>query len=124
MNLYFFISGVLAFLAGLGHSYIGEKHFLPRLRQCEDPDHFGVEGYVNRALRATWHFVTFALWSAAAILIIFSFRQFEPSMIIVFRIISNFYFFTGVYLLVLSRGRQVLWIVLFVISALIWIGTI
>ncbi len=123
MNLYFFISGILALVVGFAHSFLGEKFFLPRLRQKETIDDFGTERFVNRTLRGAWHLASIASWSSAVIMIIFAFRPLDDSIIIVARVMSNFYLFSGLLSVFMSHGRHLLWIIFFILSLLTWLGT-
>jgi hypothetical protein len=123
MNTYFLISGILAFVVGLAHSFLGERFFLPRLRQKEAPVDVGTEIFVNRTLRGAWHLSTLACWSSAVILIVFAFRPLDDSIIIVMRVISNFYLFSGILSVFMSHGRHFIWIIFFVLSLVTWFGT-
>ena len=123
MNIYFFISGIMAFIAGFAHSFLGERFFLPRLRQKEHKIDFGTEIFVNRTLRGAWHLATVASWSSAVLLIIFAFRPLDDSIIIVGRVMSNFYLFSGVLSLFMSHGRHFIWIIFFILSIITWFGT-
>ena len=123
MNTYFFIAGILAFIVGFAHSFLGERFFLPRLRQKELPLDIGTEKFVNRTLRGAWHLATLASWSSAVLLIIFAFRPLDESMIIVGRVISNFYLFSGILSVFMSHGRHLVWIIFFILSVITWLGT-
>ena len=123
MNIYFFISAVLGFIMGLIHSIMGERFFIPRLFQREDTNPMGSEAYVNRNTRISWHLTTIAWWNAAAILLVFSFRELDNSIWIVARIISNIFFLSGIFSMLGSRARNLSWVVFFLISLLAWWGT-
>ena len=123
MNTFFLISGILAFIVGFAHSYLGERFFLPRLRQKELKTDVGTEKFVNRTLRGAWHLATLASWSSAVLLIVFAFRPLDDSIVIVVRVISNFYFFSGVLSVFMSHGRHLVWIIFFVLSLITWLGT-
>ena len=123
MNIYFFIAGILAFIVGAAHSYLGEKFFLPRLHQRELKMDAGTERFVNRTLRGAWHLATLASWSSAVLLIIFAFKPLDDSIIIVGRVMSNFYLFSGILSVFMSHGRHFVWIIFFVLSLITWLGT-
>ncbi|KAA3610374.1 MAG: hypothetical protein D8M58_05840 [Calditrichaeota bacterium] len=123
MNTYFFISGILAFIVGFAHSLLGERFFLPRLRQKELKTDIGTEKFVNRTLRGAWHLATLASWSSAVLLIVFAFRPLDDSIIIVGRVMSNFYLFSGILSVFMSHGRHLVWIIFFILSLITWLGT-
>jgi len=123
MNIYFLISGILAFIVGFAHSFLGERFFLPRLRQKEQKMDIGTEKFVNRTLRGAWHLSTLASWSSAVILIVFALRPLDESIIIVVRVISNFYLFSGILSVFMSHGRHFVWIIFFILSLITWLGT-
>ncbi len=123
MNTYFFIAGILAFIVGFAHSYLGERFFLPRLRQKEQEMDVGTEKFVNRTLRGAWHLATLASWSSAVLMIAFAFRPLDDSIIIVGRVMSNFYLFSGLLSVFMSHGRHLVWIIFFVLSLITWLGT-
>lgn len=123
MNIFFFISGILAFIAGLAHSFLGERFFIPRFKIREQKLDVGTERFVNRTLRSVWHLFTLASWSTAALLIVFAFRELDDTTVIVARIISNFFLLSGVLSIFISHARQLIWLVFFIMSLLSWIGT-
>ncbi len=123
MNTYFFISGILAFIVGFAHSFLGERFFLPRLRHKEPQMDFGTEKFVNRTLRGAWHLATLASWSSAVLLIVFAFKPLDDSIIIVGRVMSNFYLFSGILSVFMSHGRHLVWIIFFILSLVTWLGT-
>ncbi|KAA3660645.1 MAG: hypothetical protein DWQ10_06215 [Calditrichaeota bacterium] len=124
MNIYFLVSGVGVIIVGLVHSLLGEVYFLPRLRQKEQKLDFGTEKFVNRTLRSTWHMSTLASWSSGVVLLVFAFRELDSTGIIVARIISNFYLFSGVFSIFSSHARQLIWLIFFILSLLTWMGTV
>ena len=124
MNIYFLISGIGVVLVGLLHSFLGEMYFLPRLRRKESKLDIGTDKFVNRTLRSTWHMSTLASWSSGVILIVFAFRELDSSTVIVARVISNFFLFSGIFSIFSSHARQLIWLVFFILSLLTWMGTL
>jgi len=124
MNVYFLIAAGLAFAFGLTHTLLGERFFLPRLFQCKQPFDVGREEFVNRTTRTAWHLTTIAWWNAAAILTVLAFRPFDQTVLIIVRIISNIFLLSGILSLLISRARNLSWIVFFAISLVAWLGTV
>jgi hypothetical protein len=123
MNTYFLIAALLTFLMGLSHSVMGERFFLVRLFKREPLHHFGDAVFVNRTTRIAWHLTTIAWWNAAAILMVFTFRELDNTVVIVGRIVSNIFLLSGILSLIGSRGRHLSWVIFFLISLVSWLGT-
>jgi len=123
MNAYFLIAAILIFLMGLSHSIMGERFFLVRLFKREPLHHFGDAVFINRTTRIAWHLTTVAWWNAAAILMVFAFREPDNTGFIAARIISNIFLLSGILSLAGSRGRHLSWVIFFLISLIAWLGT-
>lgn len=123
MNSYFLVAAILIFLMGLSHSIMGERFFLVRLFKREPLHHFGDAVFINRTTRIAWHLTTIAWWNAAAVLMVFAFRELDNTGFIVARIISNIFLLSGILSLAGSRGRHLSWVIFFLISLIAWLGT-
>lgn len=123
MNAYFLVAAILIFLMGLSHSIMGERFFLVRLFKREPLHHFGDAVFINRTTRIAWHLTTVAWWNAAAILMVFAFRELDNTGFIAARIISNIFLLSGILSLAGSRGRHLSWVIFFLISLITWLGT-
>lgn len=123
MNAYFLVAAILIFLMGLSHSIMGERFFLVRLFKREPLHHFGDAVFINRTTRIAWHLTTVAWWNAAAILMVFAFRELDNTGFIAARIISNIFLLSGILSLAGSRGRHLSWVIFFLISLIAWLGT-
>jgi hypothetical protein len=61
----------LMVVAGIAHSYLGERSFLPRLLALPGlPLLRRDRGFTERVLRVVWHGLSIYWWSAAALLVI------------------------------------------------------
>ncbi len=67
-------------LAGIAHSYLGERAFLPRLLALPDLPLLrrGERGFTERVIRAVWHIASLYWWLAAAVLAIIAMQPANP----------------------------------------------
>ena len=65
--------------AGIAHSYLGERGFLPRLLALPNlPLLRKDRGFTERVLRAVWHLASLYWWAAAIILAIIAAQPGNP----------------------------------------------
>jgi hypothetical protein len=73
------LASFLMFVAGIVHSYLGERAFLPRLLALPDlPLLRRDRGFTQRVIRAVWHLPSVYWWCAAAILAIIAAQPANP----------------------------------------------
>jgi hypothetical protein len=73
------LASALMFAAGIAHSYLGERGFLPRLLALpEIPLLRRDRGFTERVLRAVWHLASLYWWAAAIILAIVALQPANP----------------------------------------------
>lgn len=78
MNFFLIFAAALVFLAGVAHSWIGERYILIRLfRRTNLPHLFGSDVFTKRTLRFVWHLMTVAGWGFAGLLVLYAFEQFD-----------------------------------------------
>jgi hypothetical protein len=69
----------LMVVAGIAHSYLGERGFLPRLLAMPGlPLLRRDRGFTDRVIRAVWHLASLYWWSAAAVLAIIAAQPANP----------------------------------------------
>ena len=69
----------LMVIAGIAHSYLGERGFLPRLLAMPGlPLLRRDRGFTDRVIRAVWHLASLYWWSAAAVLAIIAAQPANP----------------------------------------------
>jgi hypothetical protein len=119
MNIYLYISIILAAVAALVHSYLGEaKFFRPLFAET----HIGVMRSLTwrRVLRAVWH-LPLVCWLLMAAMTFVIAQNNSASKI-------PLYFACGVYLssgignFIATRGKSFGWIVLFAAAGLLVLG--
>ncbi len=121
MEFYLIIAGILTFIIGLAHSYLGERYILIRLLQYSElPKLFGDDSFTRQTLRFAWHLTTLAWWGLAVILFVtsglfFSLKAGESILII----IALIFFFSALLSLIITKGRHLSWIIYLVIMFLI-----
>lgn len=112
------IAAALAFLLGLAHSILGERYILTRMFRRADhlPRLFGGTEFTTRTLRFAWHLTTVLFWAFAALLWQAASNTLTPDAAL--RTIGYACIAGGVLPLVMTRGRHLSWVVLFVIGAI------
>jgi hypothetical protein len=69
----------LMVIAGIAHSYLGERGFLPRLLAMPGlPLLRRDRGFTERVIRGVWHLLSLYWWSAAAVLAIMAAQPANP----------------------------------------------
>jgi hypothetical protein len=73
------LAAVLMIVAGIAHSYLGERGFLPRLLALPGlPLLRKDRGFTERVIRAVWHLASLYWWCAAVILAIIAAQPTNP----------------------------------------------
>jgi len=74
------LAAILMIFAGIAHSYLGERGFIPRLLAMPGLPllRSGDRGFTERVIRAVWHIASLYWWSAAAILAIIAAQPTNP----------------------------------------------
>ena len=132
MNTYFVLAGLIAFILGIVHSYLGEKYLITPILQSE---HLltALSGSVSLkkvALRVCWHFATIAMWGAAVTLFVLSSLPVNQTSTVVVRIISlTFAAYTVLVFLtpglrLIHLRRHLAWVAFLAIAVLSWLGTL
>ena len=132
MNTYFVIAGLIAFILGIAHSYLGEKYLIIPILQSE---HLltvlsGSVSLKKVALRVCWHFATIAMWGAAVMLFVLSSLPVNQTSTVVVRIISlTFAAYTVLVFLtpglrLIHLRRHLAWVAFLAIAVLSWLGTL
>jgi hypothetical protein len=112
------IAALLAFILGLAHSVLGERYILTRLfRRAEHlPRIFGGTEFTTRTLRFAWHLTTVLFWTFAWLLWQAAANTVTQDSVL--RVIGYACIAGGVLPLVMTRGRHLSWVVLFVIGGI------
>lgn len=128
MNIYLLIAGILCFILGIVHSFLGEYLIFKDKREKKAlvPSK-GSENLKERHLRilwATWHLVTTFGWCLGALLIKIS--ALEASNLIDFMVksISTAMILSALLVLIGTKGKHPGWIVLLAIGIVLMIGTL
>lgn len=112
-----YTAALLLFLLGLAHSILGERYILIRLFRREGlPKLFGGTDFTVRTMRFAWHITTIAWWGIAATLVALDHQGFSAALVA--RITGYTAIASGFLPLVLTRGKHLSWVVLFVIGGL------
>lgn len=102
---------------GLAHSVLGERYILSRLFRREDlPKIFGSAQFTTQTLRFAWHITTVAWFGFAALLVQIGQGHLTSSgtaQIIGFTAIAS-----GFLPLIITRGKHLSWLVMFVIGGI------
>lgn len=107
----------LAVALGLAHSVLGERYILIRLfRRTDLPRIFGSAGFTRQTLRFAWHITTVAWFGFAALLLQVSRGEVTASSVA--QVIGLTSIASGLLPLVITRGRHLSWLVLFVIGGI------
>ena len=115
-------AAILSFLLGLAHSYLGERYILTRLfRRDNLPAIFGSSAFTTQTLRFAWHLTTVLFWAFAAILWLAGSGGITQSGVL--RVIGHSCIASGFLPLLITRGKHLSWIVIFVIGAIALYGS-
>jgi hypothetical protein len=111
----FDVAGLLAIVAALAHSYLGERYILRRLlRSPELPRLFRDPVFTARVLRLAWHATSIA-WLGLGVVLLALARP-AVSAAVVARIVGITFLLTAGYVLAGSRGRHLAWILFLVVG--------
>lgn len=111
------VAAALAFLLGLAHSVLGERFILVRLfRRTDLPKLFGGTEFTTRTLRFAWHITTVAWWGMAAILWLAGSGDLTERSTLT--VIGCSFVLAGLLPLVITRGRHLSWLVLFLVGGI------
>lgn len=111
------LAAILLFSLGLAHSVLGERFILTRLfRRDNIPKLFGGDEFTKRTLRFAWHITTVAWWGLASLLWQAGSGVLTQQTALV--VIGVTIVLSGVLPLVITRGRHLSWVVLFLVGGL------
>ncbi|HEU4630650.1 MAG TPA: hypothetical protein VFS08_12945 [Gemmatimonadaceae bacterium] len=112
-------SGLVVFV-GAGHSYIGERRFLPRLFQDgpTTPRH-AASASARAIVRFVWHLVTVCLWGMAALIVVLGGGDARAGL----RVLAATIIACAAVTAVGSRGRHPAWGVFVLAATALWLGT-
>ena len=109
------IAALLIVVLGLAHSILGERYILVRLFRREDlPKLFGSSSFTTRTLRFAWHITTVAWFGFATLLVQIGNGQLTSSSAA--QIIGLTSIASGFLPLIITRGKHLSWLVLFIIG--------
>jgi hypothetical protein len=114
-----YVAALLLFVTGIAHSYLGERYLLIRLFKRDGlPILFGGTAFTVGTLRFAWHLTTVAWWGLGYLLIVIAGPGLDArhalNTIAVIALIS------GIFPLVMTKGRHLSWIVFFTVAALLF----
>ncbi|MBZ2188234.1 MULTISPECIES: hypothetical protein [Alcanivoracaceae] len=113
-----YIAAVLIFMLGLAHSVLGERFILTRLfRRDALPKLFGGTEFTARTLRFAWHITTVAWWGIALLLWLAASGDLTTESVLV--VLGYTVVISGILPLVITRGRHLSWVVLFLAGGLV-----
>jgi hypothetical protein len=113
-----YIAAILIFILGLAHSVLGERFILVRLfRRDSLPKLFGSTEFTTRTLRFAWHVTTVAWWGMAVLLWRAAYGNLSQESVLT--VLGYTVIFSGVLPLVITRGRHLSWVVLFLAGGLV-----
>jgi tetrahydromethanopterin S-methyltransferase subunit E len=108
MQIALYAAAFLALVAGVVHSYLGERYILGRLlRWPEFAKVFRDPVFIARVLRLAWHATSIAWWGFAAILALLA--QSPVSSRRISLVVGVSFLVTSVAVLVGSRGKHLGW---------------
>ena len=111
------VAAALAFLLGLAHSVLGERFILVRLfRRPDLPQLFGGTEFTTRTLRFAWHITTIAWWGMAALLWVAGSGDLTEQTTLT--VLGCSFVVAGLLPLVMTRGRHLSWLVLFLVGGI------
>ena len=116
-----YVAAALIALLGLAHSVLGERYILIRLFRRDLPRLFGGPEFTRRTLRFAWHLTTVLAWCVAALLVLIADAHSARTLAAT---IGWTLVLAGLLPLVITRGRHLSWVVLFVAGGLClaWAG--
>lgn len=130
MNTYFLIAGVLCFILGLVHSFLGEYLIFKSKRNkgsiVPSKRSTGLEERHLRILWATWHLASVFGWCIGAILIKLSLEnseRYSNTTDFILQSITYTMFLTSFLVLLGTKAKHPGWIVLLVIGILLVAGS-
>jgi hypothetical protein len=112
-------AALLLFVTGVLHSYLGERYILIRLFKRDNlPALFGGTVFTAGTLRFAWHLTTVAWWGLGYLLLVIAGPGLEArhalNAIAVIALVS------GIFPLVLTKGRHLSWVVFFTVASLLF----
>ena len=111
------LAAALTFFLGVAHSVLGERYILVRLfRRDNLPKLFGGTEFTTRTLRFAWHITTILWWGFAVLLWQLASGPVSTSFIL--NVIGFTSIAAGLLPLIITRGKHLSWIVLFIIGAI------
>lgn len=111
------LAAFLVVALGLAHSILGERYILLRLFRRENlPTIFGSTQFTAQTLRFAWHITTVAWFGFAALLVQLGQGQLTSSGVA--RIIGFTAIASGFLPLIITRGKHLSWVVLFVVGGI------
>lgn len=114
-------AALLLVLTGIAHSYLGERYILIRLFKRDNlPKLFGGTDFTTGTLRFVWHLLTVVWWGIAILLWQASGQPLHTRGVL--QVFSMVALVSGLFPLVLTRGRHLSWIVFFAVAALLWLA--
>lgn len=117
MTAMLYLAALLAIALGLAHSILGERYILIRLfRRDNLPQVLGGTSFTIGTLRFVWHETTVALWGFAALLIQLAQDRLTPAGVA--QTLGWTLIAAGLLPLVLTRGRHLSWLALFIIGGI------
>ena len=117
METLLYLAAVLAVALGAAHSVLGERSILIRLFRRNDlPKLFGSSEFTIRTLRFAWHVTTVAWFGFAALLVHAGRGDLTVSGML--QIIGLTFVASGALPLLITRGKHLSWLVLFVIGGI------
>lgn len=114
-------AALLLVLTGIAHSYLGERYILIRLFKRDNlPKLFGGTDFTTGTLRFVWHLLTVVWWGIAILVWQASGQPLHTRGVL--QVFSMVALVSGLFPLVLTRGRHLSWIVFFAVAALLWLA--
>ncbi|MEO7072980.1 MAG: hypothetical protein ABI300_08495 [Rhodanobacter sp.] len=118
MAVTLFLAAAIFMVMGVVHSVLGEKYILVRLFRRKDlPALFGSAQFTTRTLRFAWHLTSVAWFAFAALLV--QLAQGPPTSSGVLQVIGWAAIASGCLPLIVTRGRHIAWLVLFIIGGIL-----
>ncbi|WP_040497388.1 hypothetical protein [Fulvivirga imtechensis] len=128
MNAYILTSACLLFLLGLAHSIFGEILIFKNLRATGSiiPSMFNehLKERHTRIIWATWHLVTVLGWCMGVVLIRIAYLASSQLLTFIVNSISLATLVGSLLVLIGTKGKHPGWVVLLIISILLWVGEI
>lgn len=117
-----YLAATLAVALGVAHSFLGERYILARLfRRGDLPKLFGSSEFTTRTLRFAWHITTVAWFGFAALLV--HAGRVDLTVSGMLHIIGLTFVASGFLPLLLTRGKHLSWLVLFIVGGIaLWVA--